>query len=93
MMLKGCGETKRQAIKDKCFNCHKMRHFGRDCTAPDSYPKKNKRTEEAPSQQQPKHNRAHITAVVDTDNLEPKPFRPGKANMAKETTLRSPKKV
>lgn len=67
------GIKKKATSEDKYFNCHKIGHFGRNCTAPDIRLLKKKR------------NRGHIVAVADDDsNTKPKSFKPGKAYMAKE---------
>ena len=43
MLRRRQNSAKREASsKDKCFNCHKMGHFGRDYTAPDTRPLKKK---------------------------------------------------
>ncbi len=60
-----------------------MGHFGRNCTVSDTRLLKKKR------------NRVHIIAAADDDSdTKPKPFRPGKAYMAKEKfNLQAPKGI
>lgn len=90
MMSKGRNFSKRKAASDnKCYNCHKLGHFGRGCTLPDQRNKK-KKSDEAPNHRQWKRNCAHIAAVVEEDDSDPEPFRPGMANMAKETDQQAP---
>lgn len=85
-MSKGRNSTakKRANSDDKCFNCGKLGHWGRDCTLPDHRAKWSKSDKSSSSKQrQAKRNRANIAAFSDDDS-DPEPFRPGKANMVKE---------
>lgn len=96
MSRKSQNSAKRKATsEDKCFNYHKMRHCGRDCTGPDRRSLKKKPNKATGQQCHQKRNRAHIAAVIDNNfNIKPKPFRPDKAHMAKEKfNLLAPKEI
>lgn len=92
---------RRATIDNKCFNCGRMRHFGRDCTAP-STRKKNKTDESSSnnnSQQwqndRPRRNQANIatTNTADDDESDTEPFWPGMANMAKDAYQQAPEGI
>lgn len=102
MMSSRQNTNKRRAtIDDKCFNCRRIRHFGTDCIALSTW--KNNKTDESSSNNnsqqrwnnEPKRNWANIAPIntVDNDKSDTKPFRPGMANMAKDTHQQALKKV
>lgn len=95
------GMKRKATSEDKCYNCQKYGHFGRDCRLPDEQSseqqslnhRKKPRPEES-TKQKPKRNRAHIAATTDNDdNSEPEPFRPGIANMVKESKMQAPRDI
>lgn len=78
MMSKGKGNSKRKATSDdRCYNCHKFGHFGRDCrrTNTDQRPptEHKKRKPNEPAGRPNPQNRAHIAAAADEDS-DPEPF-------------------
>lgn len=82
MVSRGRNFGKRKvASSDKCYNCHKLGHFGRDCKLPNQRVSGNRqdkraRIEDSSNQrQQQSRNQAHIVAADDDSN--PEPFRPG----------------
>ena len=95
------GMKRKATSKDKCYNCQKYGHFGRDCRLPDqqsskqrSFNHRKKPRPEESTKQQPTRNRAHIAATTDDDkNSKPEPFRPGVANMVKESKMQAPRDV
>lgn len=95
MMSKSKGSSKRKATSDdRCYNCHKFGHFGRDCksTNTNQWPPaehKKPRPNKSIGSFNPR-NWAYITAATDKDS-NPKPFRPGTANMVKESRMQAPK--
>lgn len=92
MMSQGWNGSKRKASSDdKCYNCRKFGHFGQDCRLPDQ--QKKQRSDE-PTKQQPARNRAHIAAATAEDNdSDIEFFRPGVANMMKESNMQAPRDV
>lgn len=71
----------------------KARTLGRDCTLPDQR-KRNKSHESSRSNhQQAKRNRANIATSTNDNDSNPEPFKPGMANMAKESRQQAPKGV
>lgn len=94
MSSRGKNAGKRKATsEDRCYNCHKFGHFGRDCRSTDQRPpepKKPKSTELA-TRQQNTRNRAHLAAATADEDSDPEPFRPGAANMVKKTRMQAPK--
>ena len=95
------GMKRKATSEDKCYNCQKYGHFGRDCKLPDQRSseqqslnhRKKPRPEES-TKQQPTRNRTYIAAATDDDdNSEPEPFRPGVANMVKESKMQAPRDI
>ena len=87
MAFRDSNGPKKKAYRDKkCFNCHKLGHFGRDCHQPDRRLARIGGLTNNRSRSRTTH-RAHQAAknAEDSDNVEP--FAPGpvgKACMAKE---------
>lgn len=101
MMSKGRNSTTKRKVNsdNKCFNCGKLEYWGRECILPDHRAKKSKLDKSSNSKQrQAKQNRANIAASAgnnDNDDSNLEPFRPDKANMAKEkkSSQQPPKRV
>ncbi len=81
------GGGKRKAYSDeRCFNCHKLGHYGRDCTLPDRRGPQPERSNTPRNNSRPP-KRAHQVTAQDDDS-EPEPFTPGpvaKAMMVTES--------
>lgn len=93
IMSRGKNSTgKRKATsEDRCYNCHKFGHFGRECKNADQrLPKQKKPKTTQPARQQGTRprNRAHIAAATDHDS-DLEPFQPGVANMVKESKIQA----
>lgn len=94
MMFWEGSSGRRKASSNKCFNCQKYGHFGRDCRLSNQRPpeqrkqRKRPKTDELAKTQQPARNRAHIAAAATDDNSDTKLFCPGIANMVKESSTR-----
>ena len=85
ILRRGRNSAKKKAIsKNKCFNCHKIVYFGKDCTTLDICPLKKKANKATGQQHYQKRNRVQIVAADDNSDIEPEPFKPSKAHMAKE---------
>lgn len=95
MMSRGRSSGRRKASSDdKFLNCQKYGHFGRDCRLPDQRPpeqreqRKRTRTDKPGKTQQPARNHVHIAAAAADDDSDTELFRPGVANMVKESSIR-----
>ena len=94
MMSKDRNSTKRKASsEDKCFNCGKLGHRGRDCTLPDQRKRNKPHKSSRSNHQQAKRNRANIATSTGDDDSDPEPFKPGIANMVKKSRQQAPKGV
>lgn len=94
ILSRGKSGKRRVTSDDRCFNCNKFGHFGQDCRQ--KKPKPEEPTRESTRHQQPNvrnqsntRNHTHIAAADESDS-EPKPFRPGVANMVKESQSMQP---
>lgn len=92
---------KRATIDNKCFNCGRLRHFGRDGIAL-STRKKNKADESSGNNNgqhrrnnRPRRNRANIATATTTDDDKSaiKLFQLGIANMAKYAHQQAPEGI
>lgn len=94
MMSKDWNSTKRKANNEnKCFNCGKLRHWGKNCTLPDQRKRNQSHKSSRSNHQQAKQNCANIAALTGEDYFDPEPFKPSMVNMAKKTRQQAPKGV